>query len=94
MAVSTTSLQLRQEGNKLYSSATDDFSPGIQEERLKRAIYYYDQALKAARNKQERCSALKNYGMANWKMAKLVGRSYNQTTESMFYFKQGIKKLS
>lgn len=56
----STSASLRKEGNKLYLSATEDFSPCVRRKRLEDASKYYTQAAQQALNKDELASARKN----------------------------------
>ena len=94
MAVSSRSVQLRQEGNKFYTSASTDLSPVIRQGRLEKALLHYNQSLGCAFDDNERCSALKNIGMANWKLANLSAERSENVLHQQFFFKEAIKHLS
>lgn len=63
---------LREEGNRFYFSVKDGVAPVLKRSFLEKALYKYNQAVNAAKENDEKASALKNAAFASSKLAMLV----------------------
>ncbi|KAL5007138.1 hypothetical protein ScPMuIL_015944 [Solemya velum] len=71
MAAQSPSSNWRKQGNEIYVTATENFSPVVRKERLNKAINLYYRALTSSGGDDETASAAKNLSLALWRMANL-----------------------
>lgn len=77
------SAKQRERGNIFYKSATEDFSATVRIIRLENAITCYKNAFSCSSNKDDEASALKNIGMASWKLATIALESETEESEKV-----------
>nr|XP_054751368.1 uncharacterized protein LOC129257136 [Lytechinus pictus] len=98
-ATPTTQTQLswsekqRERGNIFYKSATEDFGSTVRISRLENAITCYKSAFSCSNNKEDEASALKNIGMASWKLATIALEKETEETGKNILksFKEALK---
>lgn len=88
------SVKLREEGNKLYLSVTNDLALVLRKYRLEEALRKYNQALANARNGDEKVSALKNIATASCKFANVLSENGEKFSSIRYYFKSAIENFS
>ena len=78
----------RQKGNDFFKKASAiGLSPVIKLDRFQKALAQYHNALNAAINDKQRCSALKNIFISTHYVAKIL-LERNEIDQSLFYFKE------
>ncbi|XP_041458958.1 uncharacterized protein LOC121410748 isoform X2 [Lytechinus variegatus] len=87
--------QQRERGNTFYKSATDNYGPTIRLLRLDNALMCYRNALDWKTNDDEEVSAMKNIGLASWKLATtyLESSPIREVTNIRKNYKEALKYL-
>ena len=88
------SVKLREEGNKLYLSVSNDLALVLRKHRLEEALRKYNQALSNAQNGDEKVSALKNIATASCKFGNVLSQSDEKFSTIRYYFKSAIENFS
>ena len=67
---SPSSKDLREQGNKIYTSLTQNIAPCIRESRLIETLKLYQMAINSALNHDDQSSANKNHATASFELFK------------------------
>lgn len=92
--MTSNSVRFREEGNKVYLTATAGLSHSVQTERLQQASNLYYKAYNTSQNLEEKISAAKNLGMVSWRLGKAAKNSQARSSVSMYHFNEALKYLS
>ena len=97
-AVGESSAHWRQQGNALYTSATEGLCYSVSRDRLIQATQCYQKAFDFGKNDEELTLATKNLAMTGWKLVKLFSTSKEQSfldsVMIMYHCKEAFKHFS
>ena len=83
--------QFRQEGNKIYQSASQEgLAPVLKISRMKEAMEYYNRSLKLSSTMDEHCSAMKNIAVVSSKLAVFLVEQGRASKDRFYYFKEAF----
>lgn len=92
--MSSNSTKFREEGNKIYVTATENVSLVIQIERLQKASNLYYKAYNCSQNQDEQISAAKNLGIVSWRLGKASDYSNDRSSLIVYYYKDAFKYIT
>ncbi|XP_052057822.1 uncharacterized protein LOC127698399 [Mytilus californianus] len=91
---SSPSIHFREEGNKIYSTATQRFTPALQRERLQTALNLYYKAYNTSQNPDEKSSSAKNLGMVSWRLANVSDALNEKSSVIVHFYKEAFQYIS
>lgn len=91
---SSTSIRFREEGNKIYLTATESFTPAIQHDRLQTALNLYYKAYNTSQNHDEKSSSAKNLGMVSWRLGNIADALNDRASVIVHFYKEAFQYIS
>lgn len=87
---SSPSIRFREEGNKIYLTATQKFTPALQRDRLQTALNLYYKAYNTSQNHDEKSSSAKNLGMVSWRLGNVADALNDRASVIVHFLQRGF----